>query len=167
MLAVLLGIAAAEVDFDKVEVHLAEIEAGIALVMAVHAHTDAQAVVVPEVSAGMASGVGIDAGLESQGVDMVGDGPQTVGEALRVGQQGAVGSAAALKAVVYINIGIAGAVQPFGHHEVGLPADKAVADMHAVGVPRAPPHHGRQVVTALSSGSEGIKQGEGLEDGSF
>ena len=54
--------------------------------MAVHAHTDAQAVVVPKVTTGVASGIGIDAGLESQGVDMIGDGPQTVGEALRVSQ---------------------------------------------------------------------------------
>ena len=84
-----------------------------------------------------------------------------------VGLQGAIGCPAALKAVVYINIGIAGAVQPFGHHKVGLPADKAVADMHAVGVPRAPPHHGRHVVTALRCGDEGGNNGEGLEEGSF
>ena len=123
-LRVLRSIATTEVDLDEVETTLVEIEIGIVLVVAVEAHVDAQHVAIVVVAAGVATGIAVDASLQSLRVDVVGHGLQSMGEALRMDEQLARSLVAPSKeAVVDVDVVEAHGLQALRHHGVGLPLD--------------------------------------------
>ena len=70
---VLAGSSAAEIDFDEIEIALAEEKAAIFVVVTQKSHLDAHLVVVIVAAARVFAAVRIDARLESERVDVVGD----------------------------------------------------------------------------------------------
>ena len=100
-------------------------------------------VVVPDGTAGVAAGIRIDARFQSEGMDVVGYSLHSLRETHGVGVHPSGGVAFAEEAVVYIDIGIAGFLQPGLHQGVRLFFYQLVADVHPVGVPGAPAHQGR------------------------
>ena len=148
---------AAVVDLDEVEAPLVEIEVGILLLVPVEPHAHAVGVGIPQRTAGVGARVGVDTRPQAKAVDMVDDALDAVGEAFGVGLQHALLVAVAEEAVVDVDIAVAGILQPERHHGIGLAADKLLADVYTVGVPRAPPHDGR--LDALRAHARGRHHG--------
>ena len=142
-LRVLRSVASTEVHLDEVEATFLEIEVGVMLVVVVESHIDAEHVAVVVVAAGVASRIAIDARLESFGMDGVGHGFQSVGEACGMDEQLARRLIApAEETIVDVDVVVAHVLESFRHHGVGLEPDKGFVDIDAESVPRTPPHGG-------------------------
>lgn len=138
------GIASAEVNLDEVEAQLLEEHVAVLLVVTVESHTDGDSVFVVPRAAGVGPSVAIDAGLQSEAVDMVGHGLQPSGKAGGVGEQAAgLGIAPAEVPVVDVHIAVARILQSLADHGICLTHDERVADVHMIGVPRTPAHERR------------------------
>ena len=132
---VLRRVAAAKVYLDEVKPQVVEQVVHVSLFVAVQPDAHASFVVVPVVPAGVAPGVGVGAGFQAEAVDVVDHGLESLRKSCGVGMQPAVGFAAVKGAVVNVDIFVPGLFQAVLCHGEGLFADKAVADVYAVGVP--------------------------------
>ena len=113
-----------------------------------HAHAHAVLVIIPDAAAGVLAAVGVDARLEAETVDVVDQPLESVREALRMRLQVALLVTSAEEAVVRVDVDVADLVETeLDDHVRGL-LDDVLADVHAIGVPRAPAHrrrlHGEQ-----------------------
>ena len=140
---VLTFVATAEIDFDEVKPHVDEIECGVLCVVTVEAYAAGYGVVVVVVAAGVSAGVAVDAGAQSEGMDVVDDRAESGGKSLRVCEQTPFAVASTEETVVDIHMIVAGVAESGADHDVSLTHDEAVADVDAVGVPGAPAHGGR------------------------
>ena len=163
VLVVVVG-PSTEVDLNEVEAEFLEEEVGVLLVVAIEPHALADDIAIEHAAAGVAPGIGVDAGLEVLAVDVVHEPFQAVGEALGVDEElTRLCVAPSEVAVVDIDIGIATATQALRDHRIGLLANQGLADVDAVGVPGGPPHRGAVVGGGrlLSEGWEGKGEEEG------
>lgn len=141
VLGVLRWVAAAKVHLDEVKAEFVEEVVRVGLLVPVEPDAHAR-IVVPVVAAGVAPGVGVGAGLQPEAVYVGHHRSQSLRKTGGMGVQAALGRAPVVGAVVNVDVAVAGLFQPVSGHGQCLPADEAVADVYAVGVPRAPPHHG-------------------------
>jgi len=115
--------------------------------------------------AGVVACVGVDAGLEAEAVDVIDQRAQSVGEFLGMEQQVSVHAVASAEiAVVDVDVLVSGFLQAAARHGVGLFADELLADVDAVGVPRAPAHGGGEVLVGLGSRPVARAHGEQAGD---
>ena len=134
--ALRMGLTAAVVYLDEVEAQFPEEHVAVLLVVAIESHAHADGVGIIDAAAGVAPRIAVDAGLQSQPVDMLHHGFQSPWETLGVDEQAPrLPVAPAEVAVVDVHVPIPYLAQSFLDHGVGLPHDERVADVHTVGVP--------------------------------
>ena len=136
-------VAAAEVDLDEVEAKLFEEVLRVLPLVFVEPDTLAKRILVPEASASVRTGIGVNTGLEPEPMDMIDNFPKAVREALGVRLQLAVLVAPAEIAVVNVYIFVTALVETKFDKEICLLHDKLVRDVDAVGVPARPAHRRR------------------------
>ena len=124
-------------------------------------HTDAHLVVVEDAAAGVLSAVGVDAGLEAEGMDVVDYGLESVREARRVRLEPSVLVASAEIAVVDIDVYVTALVELQLLDKVGVVLDRPLADVDAECVPRAPAH--RRGLDGRRSGLDDKEKHDGRE----
>ena len=122
----------------------------------------AHLVVVEDAAAGVLAAVGVDAGLEAERMDVVDDGLESVGEALRVRLEPSVLVASAEVAVVDVDVDVAALVELQLLDKVGVVLDRPLADVDAECVPRAPAHR-RRLDGGPRLGLDGKEKHDGRE----
>ena len=153
--------AAAEVDLDEVEAELLEEILRVLALVVPEPHADSHLVVVEDAAAGVLAAVGVDAGLEAERMDVVDDGLESVGEALRVRLEPSVLVASAEVAVVDVDVYVPALVELQLLDKVGVVLDRPLADVDAECVPRAPAH--RRGLDVRRSGLDDKKKHDGRE----
>ena len=90
--------------------------------------------------ASLRSGIGINAELQPERMNVVADGLHAMRKALRVGDDVGIGVAAHLPAVVNVDVDVARVFHARLHHGVGHALDHVFADVAGELVPRVPAH---------------------------
>ena len=86
--------------------------------------------------AGVVAGIGVDACLEAEAVDVIDEGTEPVREFLGMDEQMAIDAVAVAEVtVVDVDVFVAGILERGVGHSVGLLADELLVDVDAVGVP--------------------------------
>ena len=160
--AVLSGIATAEVDLDEVEVQIFEEVVTVLLVVLIESRSVLLFLPAVVSGAGVVSGIGVDARLQSEPVDIVHHGFQSAWETVLVDDELSRGLVTTtLEAIVDIDVGISRSLQALVGHSLGLALDERRVDLGSKCVPRAPSHGGAVVQSLCHGGSgKGCHSGE-------
>ena len=130
--------AAAVVNLYEIEIPLVEIPFGVLNLVLPQSGSQAVEVVVVARTAGVVAGIGIYAGLQTFGVDVVHKFTHTCAafrEALSVRHHKAGGVTLSEEAVVDVYKVVAGFQKTLLQHQVGLMSQDGVGNIHHIGVP--------------------------------
>ena len=155
---VISRLAATEVHFDEIKSECLEIQVDVLLVVAVKSHALADQVSAEIRSAGILSRIGINAGFQTLGMNIVHHRLHPVREAGGMNEQMPLAVPAAEKPVIYINIGITDILQALFHHGVGLRLNQVLADLESIRVPRAPSHRGSLISVCHPTDTQGSQR---------
>ena len=137
----LQGDAAAVVDLDEVKADVLEVQLTIGRVVSVEPRAAPRRVAAIDAAAGVATGVRIRAGLESERMDLVYDRLHAAGEAGVVPAQDArLRVMPVEEPVVYVHVCVAGGLEPVRRHCPCDADDDFVRDVKTERVPARPAH---------------------------
>ena len=127
-------VAATVIHLDEVEVPVDEVKFAVLFLMTREAHADAPCM-TPLTATGVVTGIGVDAGLQTELVDVVHQRAHAVRKPLGVKTQMTVLAASVPVAVVDVHIEIAGFLQTVLVHGISLSLDEVLVDVEGKRVP--------------------------------
>jgi hypothetical protein len=133
---------------DEIESPVIKIKPGILQLMSIKPGAHAVGIVIPNGTTGIAARIRIDACFQPERMDMLCHAFQPMRKAHGMGNHLSGGIAVTEKAVVYIDISIAGFLQSGLYQGICLFFYQLVTDIHPIGVPGTPPHQGTNHFTA-------------------
>ena len=110
--------------------------------MAIETYTTANLILwlTPVRCTSIASGIGIDTGLQALAVDIIHKATQSVRETCGVNEQVTLGITATKETVVDVYVVITAILETELHHSIGLSLDYRIIDLETIGIPRTPAH---------------------------